>query len=590
MVYKTKAELYAGQFMKTEKLYNTISLIRLLLVLVFLASLYYFTNYQDNLSLSTGIGSVLFFAVLIYFHNKIGNKKNLLNALLKVNNNEADFLDRKQIPYEDGNEFSPVQHPYAYDIDILGPNSLYQHLNRCGTYPGKAKLADRLLNPLPTDEIEKHQEAVAELAQMFDFRQKMLAFANMQKDSKGLYEKILAWTALTNPSFPFVLRLLSFVLPLLFWGLLIFYFFSGNSFTPNLLTYVFLLNLVILYTQLKKIQYQIVQADYVRKVLKQYAMVLGEIENTAFKSQKLLELKNSIRNEKISSSAELAKLASMFDSLEAIQNLLGAVIFNGLFLYHLHVFHALLQWKKNNSAELKKWLDVIAEFEALNSFANLSYNNPTFTFPSINSDWSYRFESLGHPLLDPTKRVDNDIDFSEKPFIVLTGSNMSGKSTFLRAIAVNMVLSFAGSPICAKKATLHPIPLFVSMRLSDSLADSESYFYAEIKRLHEIMLQLGQGRAFVLLDEILRGTNSDDKRNGTIGVLKKLIDYKAIGAIATHDLEVCNTATTYPDYLSNQCFEVEIKNENLFFDYKLRAGISQNKSASFLMKKMQIIS
>ncbi len=590
MVYKTKAELYAVQFKKTEKLYNIVSVARLLLLLLFLVSLYFFTKYQDNLSLSLGIGSVLVFAVLLYFHNKIGNKKNLLNALLKVNENEADFLDRKQIPYEDGNEFSPVQHPYAYDIDILGPNSLFQHLNRCGTYPGKAKLADRLLYPLQADEINKHQEAVAELTPMFDFRQKMLALANMQKDSKGLYEKILAWTALPNPLFPFVLRLLSFALPLLFWGLLIFYIFSGNSFIPNLLTYVFLLNLVILYTQLKKIQYQIVQADYVRKVLKQYALVLGAIENTEFKSQKLLELKNSIRNEKISSSTELAKLASMFDSLEAIQNLLGAVIFNGLFLYHLHVFHALLQWKKNNSAELPKWLDVIAEFETLNSFANLSYNNPTFTFPSINSNWNYRFESLGHPLLDPAKRIDNDIDFSEKPFIVLTGSNMSGKSTFLRAIAVNFVLSSAGSVICSKKATVHPISLFVSMRLSDSLADSESYFYAEIKRLHEIMIHLDSGRAFVLLDEILRGTNSDDKRNGTIGVLKKLIDFNAIGAIATHDLEVCNTVTSYPDYLSNQCFEVEIKNENLFFDYKLKQGISQNKSASFLMKKMQIIS
>jgi DNA mismatch repair ATPase MutS len=193
-------------------------------------------------------------------------------------------------------------------------------------------------------------------------------------------------------------------------------------------------------------------------------------------------------------------------------------------------------------------------------------------------------------LLDPAKRIDNDVDFSEKPFIVLTGSNMSGKSTFLRSIAGNLVLSSAGSVICAKKATIHPIPLFVSMRLSDSLADSESYFYAEIKRLHEIMLQLENGQAFVLLDEILRGTNSDDKRNGTIGVLKKLIDYNAIGAIATHDLEVCNTADEYPDYLSNQCFEVEIKQENLYFDYKLRQGISQNKSASFLMKKMQIIS
>jgi DNA mismatch repair ATPase MutS len=250
----------------------------------------------------------------------------------------------------------------------------------------------------------------------------------------------------------------------------------------------------------------------------------------------------------------------------------------------------LLQWKNKNADKLKSWLDLIAEFETLNSFANFSYNNPGFTFPEINTEKQYRFESLGHPLLDPLKRVDNDVDFSLRPFIVLTGSNMSGKSTFLRAIAVNLVLGATGSVVCAKKASFHPMPLFVSMRLSDSLADSESYFYAEIKRLHEIMQHLENGAAFVLLDEILRGTNSEDKRNGTIGVLKKLIEYKAVGAIATHDLEVCNTIVEYPDYLSNQCFEVEIKNDNLFFDYKLKQGISQNKSASFLMKKMQIIS
>jgi DNA mismatch repair ATPase MutS len=590
MIYKSNIELYAAQFKKTEKLYNLVSFIRLLLVLVFLISLYLFTKNQDSISFISGISSIFVFIFLINFHNRIGNKKNLLNALLNVNKNESDFLERKHIAFEDGREFSPDNHPYAYDIDILGPNSLFQNLNRCGTYPGKAKLAESLLNPLSADEIKQQQEAVAELAPMFDFRQKMLALSEMQKDSKSLYDKLLEWTKLKNPSFSVILRILSFALPALFWALLVYYIFSKNSFIPNALTYVFLINLAIIYSQLKKIQYQLVQADYVKKVLRQYAQVLAEIEKSTFKSKKLIELQGRIKDEKFSSGKELAKLASIFDSLEAIQNLLGAVIFNGLFLYHLHVFHALLQWKKVNAQKLKEWLNVIAEFETLNSFANLSYNNPGFSFPEINANRQYSFESLGHPLLDPAKRIDNDVDFSEKPFIVLTGSNMSGKSTFLRSIAVNLVLSSAGSVICAKKATVHPIPLFVSMRLSDSLADSESYFYAEIKRLHEIMQQLENGQAFVLLDEILRGTNSDDKRNGTIGVLKKLIDYNAIGAIATHDLEVCNTADEYPDYLSNQCFEVEIKQENLYFDYKLRQGISQNKSASFLMKKMKIIS
>jgi len=173
--------------------------------------------------------------------------------------------------------------------------------------------------------------------------------------------------------------------------------------------------------------------------------------------------------------------------------------------------------------------------------------------------------------------------------MILTGSNMSGKSTFLRSLGVNMVLSNIGSCICAASANIHPLSILVSMRLSDSLAESESYFFAEVKRLKEIMQELDNGPAFVLLDEILRGTNSDDKRNGTIGVIKKLMLKKAIGAIATHDLEICKTTLQYPNYLNNHCFEVEIVNNELVFDYKLREGICQNQSASFLMKRMAII-
>ncbi|MEG2102822.1 MAG: DNA mismatch repair protein, partial [Flavobacterium sp.] len=261
----------------------------------------------------------------------------------------------------------------------------------------------------------------------------------------------------------------------------------------------------------------------------------------------------------------------------------------GTFLFNLHVLRSLLKWKENYSEELEKWISIIGEFEALNSLANLAHNNPDFVYPEINTEYKIGFENLSHPLLNPISRVGNDTHFYPESFMILTGSNMSGKSTFLRSLGINMVLGGIGSVVCASKANIHPLPVLVSMRLSDSLADSESYFFAEIKRLKQIMDALEDRPAFVLLDEILRGTNSDDKRNGTIEVVKKVIAKKAIGAIATHDIEVCLTTNEYPKILTNQCFEVEIKDNELHFDYKLRAGICKNKSATFLMQKMGVI-
>jgi DNA mismatch repair ATPase MutS len=227
--------------------------------------------------------------------------------------------------------------------------------------------------------------------------------------------------------------------------------------------------------------------------------------------------------------------------------------------------------------------------EALSSLANLAHNNPDFTYPVLNDRYEVSLTALGHPLLHRSKRICNDISFEEHRLVILTGSNMSGKSTFLRTLGVNMVLAGTGSPVCATAAAVHPLPILVSMRQSDSLSDSESYFFAEVKRLHYIIQQAGLQKSWVLLDEILRGTNSDDKRSGTIGVIEKIIDLQAIGAIATHDLEVCETTKRYPDVLVNRCFEVEIVQDELVFDYQLRPGICKNKSATFLMKKMGII-
>jgi DNA mismatch repair ATPase MutS len=317
--------------------------------------------------------------------------------------------------------------------------------------------------------------------------------------------------------------------------------------------------------------------------------LIEKIEKESFQSKKLLHLQEQLNFKNAKASQHLKQLSELFSRMDTISNFVTAILFNGTFLFNLHVLKALLKWKEDYASEMNHWIAIIGEIEALNSLANLAYNNEDFVFPEINSEYKIEFTNLSHPLLNPATRIGNDTQFFPQSFVILTGSNMSGKSTFLRSLGINMVLTGIGSVVCASKAKVHPLPVLVSMRLSDSLSDSESYFFAEIKRLKQIMDALENQPAFVLLDEILRGTNSDDKRNGTIEVVKKIISKKAIGAIATHDIEVCLTTNDYPEILTNQCFEVEIQNNDLYFDYKLRNGICKNKSATFLMQKMGVI-
>jgi len=340
---------------------------------------------------------------------------------------------------------------------------------------------------------------------------------------------------------------------------------------------------------MKRIQFEIANSSNIDKTIAQYSLLLKKIEDEIFVSEKLINLQQKLTYKKENASVHFKKLSSLFSSMDTISNLVTAVLFNGTFLYNLHVFKSLIKWKNDHADTLEIWLEVIGEFEVLNSLANMAYNNPAYVYPTLNDNFKIDFADLSHPLLNQNTRIGNDVRFYPESFMILTGSNMSGKSTFLRSLGINMVLTGMGSPVCASQANVHPLPVLVSMRLSDSLSDSESYFFAEIKRLKQIMDELESQPAFVLLDEILRGTNSDDKRNGTIEVVKKIIAKKAIGAIATHDIEVCLTTNEYPQVLTNKCFEVEIINNDLHFDSKLRDGICKNRSATFLMKKMGVI-
>lgn len=588
-VYQNKVEHYSKVFSRINKRYNSISLLRLLSVFLCLFLMFYYIKTSEILYVVFAFLSFIGFIVLMRIHSKLSFQKELTTAILRINQNEITYLKREKIPFEDGIEFNDFHHPYAYDLDVFGDHSLFQNINRTATFIGKKILANQLLKLLPNEAILENQEAINELKNKIDWRQDFLALAMISNDSKNSYDSLLYWNSFKNNVLPRILVLLSIVLPSLFFGFLIAYFITSKIILLSYLTYIFIANLVVLGQAFKRIQSEIAKADNVDKIIKQYSLLVEKIETETFQSKKLKDLQKQLVFKNETASAHLKQLSELFSRMDTINNLVTAIVFNGTFLFNLHVLKALLKWKQNYSTELEKWIEIIGEFEALNSLANLAYNNPDFVFPEINSEYKIGFSDLSHPLLNPATRVGNDTHFYPENFVILTGSNMSGKSTFLRSLGINMVLGGIGSVVCASKANIHPLPVLVSMRLSDSLADSESYFFAEIKRLKQIMDALEDGPAFVLLDEILRGTNSDDKRNGTIEVVKKIIAKNAIGAIATHDIEVCLTTNEYPNILTNQCFEVEIKNNDLHFDYKLRNGICKNKSATFLMQKMGVI-
>lgn len=588
-VYLSKVRQYSKIFTQINKRYNSISLLRLLSIFFCLFMLFYYIKTNEALYVLFAFLSFVGFLFLMRIHSKLSFRKELTKAVLKINEDEIAYLKREKLPFENGIEFNDFHHPYAYDLDIFGEHSLFQNLNRTATFIGKKTLANKLLNLFANETILENQEAINELKAKIDWRQDFEALAIVSTDSKNSYDSLIHWISFKNNSLSKVLIALSIILPTLFFGFLIAYFVTLKAIILSYVTYIFIFNLIVLGRSLKRIQSEIAKADNIDKTIKQYSLLVQKIELEKFESKKLIELQKQLVSKNASASSHLKQLSELFSRMETINNFVTATLFNGSFLFNLHVLKALLKWKDNYAHELEKWINIIGEFEALNSLANLSYNNPDFVFPEINSQYKIGFENLSHPLLNPATRVGNDTYFYPQSFMILTGSNMSGKSTFLRSLGINIVLGGIGSVVCASKADIHPLPVLVSMRLSDSLADSESYFFAEIKRLKQIMDALEEGPAFVLLDEILRGTNSDDKRNGTIEVVKKVIAKNAIGAIATHDIEVCLTTNEYPDILTNQCFEVEIQNNELHFDYKLRSGICQNRSATFLMQKMGVI-
>lgn len=583
--YDSLADRYESESTRLKQHYNRYSFFRLLLAAGILFSIYLSMTHW----MYAGVTVVLLvlFVVCVKKHRSILWERKMAENLRNINREEAGFLTGDKSPFYDGAPYTDSAHFYTYDLDVFGKDSLFQYLNRTTTYTGELKLAESLKNPFPAREVPTRQEAIKELAARQDWRQRQSALGRMMKDNEADYRKLLDWSGNRNNAVSEMARIFSFVLPALFILVIAGYVAGWISWKWILLA--FASNLTFTGSQLAKIKGELIDSRNVADIIRYYGFILAGIETETFRSEKLTALQGKLRGNDGSASSELEKLSGLFLKIQGINFDLGALVLNGTLNYHVHALRSLLQWKQAHASGLHHWLEVMGEIDALSSYANFAFNNPAYAYPVLSSEPEVYFEELSHPLIAEQARVSNNIRLTPHNFMLLTGSNMSGKSTFLRALGINMVLAGTGAPVCAKSARIHLLPVLVSMRQSDSLSNGESYFFAEVKRLKAIMDQLAEQPCLVLLDEILRGTNSDDKQSGTIGVIRRIISGPALGGIATHDLAVCRLAEEYPDRLENKNFEVEIINGELVFDYKLRDGVCRNKSATFLMKKMDII-
>ncbi len=588
-VYEDHLDTFKRQSQEFSETDRRISIYRFLLVVSAIILLYQYneTGYY-LLLLPVALVAAAFF-LLIQKHKAIRLQNELAKIKVAINEDELAYVKKGDLPFDDGNEFIDPTHDYSYDLDFFGSRSLFHHLNRTGTITGKRLLADSLLHILPKDQIIQNQESVNELKDEIAWRQDFLALAKLKPDSPEIVSDLIGWSKKRSTKFTGLQKLFSYLCPALVITTLVIYLFTPYELMGRLSLLLSLINLGVVGAQFKSIKGELITSTRIEQILRQYSLLFKQIEDTSFTSKQLKALQQQLLQNNHKASTSIHDLSLLFGRLEHVSNVFAAPLLNGLFLYHFHVLRGLSSWKRTYAEHIEEWLQIIGEFEKFSSLANFTYNNEGFVFPEINDNHEISFEELGHPLIQNKISVTNSISFQPQSFFILTGSNMSGKSTFLRTLGVNMVLAGIGAPVYATKASIYPLPVLVSMRLSDSLTDSESYFYAEVKRLKYIMDQLKEKPCFVLLDEILRGTNSDDKRNGTIEVIKKMANQKVYGGIATHDLEVCNVSNEYPKTLTNKRFEVEIVNDELVFDYKLRDGVCQNKSASFIMKKMDVI-
>ncbi len=589
--YQQLLSKYEEQKLKLETKIRAISMVRLAIFILLLFVIYKsFVTHQIFYWWLSAI-SLIVFLVLVKAHAKLFNKKTFINNLLKINKDEISSLKGDYSAFGDGKEYEIMGHDFSLDLDVFGKNSLFQFTDRTSTYKGSQLLANWFNNPsINTEEILQRQQSAAELSKLINFRQHFKARGMSVKETAKQISFLEKWYKVPNLFFSkIVFKILLIIIPIINVSSII--LFSMDVLNGKILSLLLLMSLGIVGIYTKKINTIHINLSKRTTLLEKYITILKLIESQDFKSTLLKNISKTIETNKETASESISKLSKILAAFDTRLNIFAGILLNAILLWDIQQVWKMEKWKSIHAKELSHWFEAIAKIDALNSIANIKYNNPQWIFPEINNSNKWIFEAMRHPLMKTDDCIPNNFVVEHIPHLnVITGANMAGKSTYLRTIGSNMILAMIGAAVNAEKMNFQPIQIISSLRTTDSLIKNESYFYAEIKRLQLIVDRLRNGeRLFVLLDEILKGTNSKDKEQGSKALLRQLLKLNAIGIIATHDLSLGKLEEEFYPNIENYCFEVDIKNDELSFDYKIRPGIAKNMNASFLLKKMGIV-
>ena len=582
--YNQELETYKGKVSSHKKRLLLLSSLRLFAFAI-TGTLIYVTFSNWQLALTIGIIGLGIFIYLLSKYTVTKAKRELHKALVTINEEELKIASGDFHHRNTGSQFQDPKHFYSLDIDLFGKGSFFQYINRTISSEGQRELSNAL-KANNSSHIEQRQNAIKELSEKTKWTQlyaatgslietetPALKIINWLKNHKNFIPKEMKWVPwlFTIISVTFLSLAIFNILDISYFG---YWLFAGIGLTG-------------LY--LKKINILSANSDKIKDTFKQYASLLVQIENESFTSKLLQEKQKQIQSEGKKASAIFSEFSKHLDALDNRNNLIGAIFGNGYLLSDIKNAYKVEQWISKYGHKVEDWFEVVSFFDAYNSLGNYAFNHVEHVFPKIlKSQTTINTKGLGHPLLNKTKRVSSDVIIDNQQFFIVTGANMAGKSTFLRTVSLHIMMANVGLPVCAKSSSYSPVKLITSMRTSDSLTDDSSYFFSELTRLKFIVDAIEKEPYFIILDEILKGTNSTDKAIGSRKFVEKLVAGNATGIIATHDLSLCEISNEL-DEVKNYYFDAEIVDDELYFDYKFKKGICQNMNASFLLKKMEII-
>ena len=538
--------------------------------------------------------------LLIKRYNRVAYRRQHTTFLQQINQQEVLRQENRlaEIPLVS----MPVdrEHPYVADLDIFGSHSLFQLINRATTESGHVLLATWLSEPASQEVIRERQQAIRELTPRLAWRQDFQASGMHFRNPKSDYQKLLLWIEKPVQLLPHQSKYLmvSILLSVLSTGAAAYWIMhvssSGTSIIPLLI--ILLVNFFIL-NKVNLLADKIIDSTHENiKILGGYQSMITTLEAEEFDSELLQRLQATFRQHRYSAVGEINQLRKILEVFQlrgtkgaAVESNKFYPVFNIFWLLDIYWIILTERWKRKNGSYLRSWAAAVSEFEMLSSLAGFAHANPTFTFPEITQGrYTIHFEGLGHPLISPN-RVCNDFTLEGRGEIaMITGSNMAGKSTFLRTVGVNLVLAFLGAPCCAELGQVSPVRLFTSMRTQDDLEAGISSFYAELRRVEQLLSLIARGQpVFFLLDEMFKGTNSQDRHRGGFSLIKQLSEINAFGIISTHDLALAELTGSH-HMATNFSFNSAIRAGEMTFNYTLTPGLCQDFNASELMKKSGI--